>query len=66
MCLCTGTPKTINFPFVTNGKLIVFGVLIFKLIRVTFSTIYETWSHLFNCSFFFVCFVLKFMITKLG
>ena len=25
-CLCIGTPKTINFPFVPNGKLIVFGV----------------------------------------
>ena len=24
MCLSIGTPKTINFPFVPNGKLIVF------------------------------------------
>ena len=26
MCLYTGTPKSINFPFGTNGKLMVFGV----------------------------------------
>ena len=24
MCLSIGTPKTINFPFVPNGKLIIF------------------------------------------
>ena len=27
MCLSIGTPKTINFPFVPNGKLIVFRCL---------------------------------------
>ena len=26
-CLSIGTPKTINFPFVSNGKLIVFRCL---------------------------------------
>ena len=24
MCLCIGMPKIINFPFVPNGKLIIF------------------------------------------
>ena len=35
MCLNTGTPKIINFPFGTNGKLMVLGVPIFKHFRVT-------------------------------
>ena len=26
MCLNVGTPETINFPFGTNGKLMVLGV----------------------------------------
>ena len=26
-CLSIGTPKTINFPFVSNGKLVVFRCL---------------------------------------
>ena len=30
MCLNIGTPKTINFPFGTNGKIIVLGVPILK------------------------------------
>ena len=30
MCLSIGTPKTINFPFVPNGKLMVLGVHIFE------------------------------------
>ena len=34
MCLSIGTPKIINFPFGTNGKLIILGVPIFKHIRV--------------------------------
>ena len=29
-CLSIGTPKTINFPFVPNGKLTVLSVPIFK------------------------------------
>ena len=33
-CLCIGTPKTINFPFVPNGKLIVLGVPIFEHIII--------------------------------
>ena len=28
-CLSIGTPKTINFPFVPNGKLMVLDVSIF-------------------------------------
>ena len=34
MCSNIGTPKTINFPFGTNGKLIVLGVPILKRFRV--------------------------------
>ena len=33
MCLRIGTPKTINFPFVPNGKLNILGVPIFTHIR---------------------------------
>ena len=33
-CLGIGTPKTLNFPFVQNGKLMVLGVPIFKHFRV--------------------------------
>ena len=33
-CLGIGTPKTLNFPFVPNGKLMVLGVPIFKHFRV--------------------------------
>ena len=29
-CLSIGTPKTINFPLVANGKLMFLGVPIFK------------------------------------
>ena len=34
MCSDIGTPKIINFPFGTNGKLMVLGVPIFKHFRV--------------------------------
>ena len=34
MCSNIGTPKTINFPFGTNGKLMVLGVPIHKHFRV--------------------------------
>ena len=34
MCSNTGTPKIINFPFGTNGKLMVLGVPIFEHFRV--------------------------------
>ena len=30
MCLSIGTPKILNFPFVTNGKFIILGVPILK------------------------------------
>ena len=33
MCSIIGTPKTINFPFGTNGKLMVLGVPILKHFR---------------------------------
>ena len=40
-CLNIGTPKTINFPFVPNGKLIFLGVPIFEqiIIRLYFAQI---------------------------
>ena len=41
MCLNIGIPKSINFPFGTNGKLMLLGVPIQKLCRV---------FH-FNCMF---------------
>ena len=31
-CLSIGTPKIINFPFVSNGKLMILGVPIYKQI----------------------------------
>ena len=34
MCLSIRTPKTINFSFGTNGKLMVLGVPIFKHFRI--------------------------------
>ena len=34
MCLSIGTPKSINFPFVTNGKLMIFAVLLYKHMTV--------------------------------
>ena len=34
MCLNTGTPKTINFSFETNGKVMALGVPILKHFRV--------------------------------
>ena len=34
MCLNFGTPMNINFPFGTNGKLMVLGAPILKHIRV--------------------------------
>ena len=33
-CLSIGTPETINIPFVSNGKLMVLGVPIFKHIMM--------------------------------
>ena len=40
-CLNIGTPKTINFPFAPNGKLIFLGVPIFEqiIIRLYFAQI---------------------------
>ena len=34
MCLSIGTPKTINFPFVPNGKLMFFGVPIYMYMHI--------------------------------
>ena len=38
MCLNIGTPKNINFPFETNGKLMLLGVSILKHFRVNAAT----------------------------
>ena len=35
MCLNIRTPKNINFPFETNGKLMILGVPILKHFRVS-------------------------------
>ena len=35
-----GTPKTINFPFGTNGKLMILCVPVFKNIRVLLQKIF--------------------------
>ena len=58
MCSNIGTPKTINFPFGTNGKLMVLGVPILKHFRVTAEGIFlgnnlhymshHKFSHLFG------------------
>ena len=44
MCLNIGTPKIIDFPFGTNGKLMVFGVPILKHFRAyqEFVDVFET------------------------
>ena len=42
MCLNIGHLKSINFPFGTNGKLMVLGVPILKHLRVHFYG--ETWK----------------------
>ena len=38
VCLNIGTPKNINFPFETNGKLMILGVPILKHFRVSSSS----------------------------
>ena len=43
MCLNIGSPKTVNFPFGTNGKLLVLGVLVLKRIRMISRL--RVWSH---------------------
>ena len=44
MCLNTGTPKTIYFPFGTNGKLLCLGVLVLMCLNI------ET-AKTINCPF---------------
>ena len=41
MCLNFGTPKIINFPFGTNGKLIILGVSIHK--RIMLPACFSEW-----------------------
>ena len=36
MCLNIGTPKNMNFPFGTNGKLMVSGVPLHQHVRVLY------------------------------
>ena len=47
MCMNIGTPKTINFPFGTNGKMTVLGVPILKYFRVVMIFHLEFFPRLF-------------------
>ena len=42
MCLIIGTPKNINFPFETNGKLMILGVPVLKHFKVTLYVAFGT------------------------
>ena len=60
-CLNIGTPKNINFPFGTNGKLMVLGVPILKHFSVLFVIYYsnsEPADAMKNCCVFFLHFSL--------
>ena len=46
MCLCIGTPKIINFPFVPNGKLINLGVPKFGNITAPNYNVLKYWDTL--------------------
>ena len=48
MCLNIGTHKTVNFPFETNGKLMVSGIPILKHFRVHQYVIFITQRNLQN------------------
>ena len=48
MCLNFGTPMNINFPFGTNGKLMVLGVPILKYIRVPSKGQEVKWIEVFG------------------
>ena len=57
MCLNTGTPKNINFSFVTNGKLMALGVPILKHFRVSaveLAGIHFQGKQLFYCHLVFL------------
>ena len=47
MCLYVGTPKTIDFPFVSNGKLMVFSVPIIKR-KLRPNNIFFQIYHIYN------------------
>ena len=49
-CLSIGTPKTINFPFVPNGKLMFLGVPVLKHFRVGQDSIVCFQIPYFKCS----------------
>ena len=51
-CLSIGTPKTVNFPFVPNGKLMVLGVPIFEHIIIRLLC-YQILGHLKIINFTF-------------
>ena len=53
MCSNIGTPKTINFPFGTNGKLMVLDVPILKHFRVFMAMVPSN----LNFAFFFFFFI---------
>ena len=61
MFLNIGTPKTINFPFGTNGKLMALGVPILKHIRVShYRSLYNDLASLLVMSLMVSYFVLSF------
>ena len=45
MCISIGTPEIFNFPFETDGTLIVLGVPVLKLIRL-FTKVFVQYSDL--------------------
>ena len=51
-CLNIGTPKTINFPFVPNGKLMIFSVPVFEHIIIRLHCA-QTLGHLNIINFTF-------------
>ena len=51
ICLMIGTPKTMNFPFVSNEKLMVFGVPITKYIKVGIFQVHGYTFHRNQVSF---------------
>ena len=48
MCLNIGTPKNINFPFETNGKLMILGVPILKHFRVNWRKVIASFQNFSN------------------
>ena len=54
MCLNFGTPKIINFPFGTNGKLHILEVPIIRQITVSLN-VYPVLKNVYFASRLFIC-----------